>query len=147
LLNVRTRRFAALRNGIIALTACSTLHAAPVWAEGGPQLILPLVVALAGASTAKNVADQVGEKGRRQRGVLRYLPSQLGIPDAYADAEQDFIEVHDPVLPVDADRIVWLDLMGRRRRGWMASVVYDEETRGPMGHSTTLIGVIAEFKF
>jgi hypothetical protein len=118
-------------------------------AEGGaPQLILPLVVALAGMSTAKNVADQVSDTGpRSRRGVLRYLPAQIGIPDAYSDAEQDFIEVHHTIEHVDADRIVWLDLLSHRRRGWMASVIYDEETCVPLGRTTDLFGIVAEYRF
>jgi hypothetical protein len=148
LLSMCTRRFAALRNGILALSACYALHPAPACAEGGPQLILPLVVALAVGSTAKNVADQISDAGpRSRRGILRYLPAQIGIPDAYADAEQDFIEVHHTIEHVDADRIVWLDLLGRRRRGWMASVIYDEETQVPLGRTTNLVGIVAEYKF
>lgn len=142
----RTR--AATRNALVTLGASlSLLLPLPARADGSPQLLLPLVAALAAASAAQGLPEARAAADPRHREMLRFLPKQLQIPDGYRDAEQDFVDVRRSFDPVDADRIVWLDLLGRPRRGWMASLAYDEEVRGPLAETDEVFRIYFERRF
>ena len=143
------QRLAAARNGFSATLLALAMSVVPAYAEGGPQLLLPLVTALALASAA-----EVGEPARPRApmratapggGRFTLVPAQLHLPDAYAEE----IDVTPPrfAAPLDGDRIVSFDLFRRARRGWMASVAYDEERRGPLPGSSDVLSLIAEYRF
>ena len=83
----------------------------------------------------------------RSTGVLALIPKQIQIPDVYLNAEQDFIDLHRRMEPLDTDRIVWFELFRRTRRGWMPALVYDEEERGPLADTDDVLRVMLEYKF
>jgi hypothetical protein len=123
------------------------LAAAPVAAEGGPPLVLPLVAALTVASAASGLPGMGAANDSRHRELLRFLPKQLQIPDGYADADEDFIDVDRSYEPVNADRIVWLNLFPKPKRGWMPVFAYDEEVRGPHADTDDVLRVYVEHRF
>ncbi|HYR95591.1 MAG TPA: hypothetical protein VEM57_02600 [Candidatus Binatus sp.] len=142
-----TRRSAAARNGLAAILAVFALVPPPVSAEGGPQLILPLVTALAVASAAARAPQQVATMQGGRRPVLSLLPSQVRFEDGYEIDVEDYIGRRRPVALADADRIASFDVLHHRRRGWMASFVYDEESRRPLRSAGDLIRFVADYRF
>ena len=78
-------------------------------------------------------------------GAVSLLPHRISIPDGYAD---DF-DTDPPrfVDPVNRDRIVALDLLGRPRGGWTACAAYDEEKRGPFKGTADVLRLVLEFRF
>ena len=142
------RRYVAARYVLAALVATVAGSSAPVRADGGPQLILPLVAALAVASAARGLPMEQGAPGARRFGGLGFLPEQLQVPDLYTEAEQDFGDYLDQFEPpVDDDRYVWIELLPRRRNGWMASLAFDEESRGPLAGSNGLFSLELDYRF
>ena len=132
-------RLAAARNGFAATMVALLLQAAPARADGAPNLILPLVTAIAFASAASNVPRQVATLDPGRRPLLSLLPKQVQIVDGYQYDFEDYVGLRRPSDMVDSDRIVSFDILRRPRRGWMAHVAYDEEYRGPVsGHSDVL---------
>src|SRR5689334_22351034 len=129
------RHRAATRNAVFVAVVGSLFLAAVGRAESQVELILPLVramafgVAAARASTPQQVAP--GPFSARIQGrPLTFLPKALQIPDGY-DIEYDF-GTPRYMTPVGRDRIVSYDLLPRARRGWMASIAYDEESHRPI---------------
>lgn len=142
------RRHVAARNVLAALVVTIGVRPAPVYAgEGGPQLVLPLVAALAVASAVRGLP--AGESGGRLDRLRRpsALPQQLQIPDVYANRERDFIDPTRSNPLVDEDRYVWIDLLRRKRLGWMASVAFDTETRGPVPGTSRKLSLVFEYEF
>ena len=134
-----TRWRAAVRNGLAAIMAALLLQAAPAFADGAPNLILPLVTAIAFASAASDVHRQVGTLDPGRRPLLSLIPKQVHIVDGYQYDFEDYVGLRRPKDMVDSDRIVSYDILRQPRRGWMAHVAYDEEYRGPVtGHSDVL---------
>jgi len=132
----------------LAAVGLSLLAPAPVAAESsGPPLVLPLVAALTVASAFRGLPEASNARDPRHREMLRFIPKQIQFPDAYADAEHDFIDVRRSFEPVNRDRIVWLDMMPRPRRGWMASFAYDQEVRGPLAPTDDVLRIYFEHKF
>jgi hypothetical protein len=133
------RRRAAARNCIAALTVTLALHPAPVFADGAPNLILPLVSAIAFASAASNVPRQVATLDPGKRPLLSLIPKQVHVVDGYEYDFEEYVGLRRPNDVVDRDRIVSYEVFRRPRRGWMASFAYDEEYRGPVtGRSEVL---------
>ena len=133
------RRHAAARNGLAAIMAALLLQAASALADGAPNLILPLVTAIAFASAASDVPRQVTTLDPGGRPLLSLIPKQVQIVDGYQYDFEDYVGLKRPSDMVDSDRIVSYDILRQPRRGWMASVAYDEEYRGPVtGHSDVL---------
>jgi hypothetical protein len=142
------RRHVAARYVLAALSLSWWLPATPAHAEGGPQLILPLVAAITAAQMAGSLPRSDARGGPlRYSGRIPFLPEQLQIPDAYADAEQDFIDLDRSEPPIDGDRYVWVDLLPRKQRGWMASLAYDQESRGPLADDDDLLSIVLEHRF
>ena len=118
-----------------------------------PSLVLPLGVALAvGVSAADAPREKAspiatlsggGRRGRPES--LGFLPDELHIPDGYDD------EYDRPIKrwakPIDRDKIVSFDLFRRPQRGWMASIAYDEESKGVYGGSGELFLIKFEREF
>src|SRR5689334_2293722 len=128
------RRRAAARNGIATVVAFFWVVPAPVRAESGPQLILPLVTALAVASAAAKAPQQVAVMAPGRRPILSLIPSQVQFEDGYEIDVEDYIGRRKPVDVVDGDRIVSFDVLRHRQNGWMTSFAYDTERRGPFPH-------------
>ncbi len=127
------------RNGFAAIAVVLVLRAAPALAEGAPNLILPVVTAIALASAASNVPQQVATLDPGGRPLLSLLPKQVHIVDGYEYDFEDFVGLKAPKDVVDRDRIASYDLIRQPRRGWIAFVAYDEEYRGPVtGRSEVL---------
>ena len=122
----------AAQNGLAATMVVLLLQAAPARADGAPNLILPLVTAIAFASAASNVPRQVATLDPGRRPLLSLLPKQVEIVDGYQYDFEDYVGLRRPNDMVDSDRIVSYDILRRPRRGWMAHVAYDEEYRGPV---------------
>jgi hypothetical protein len=142
-----TRRAAAVRNGIAAIVVVLALRAAPAPAEGAPSLVLPLVSAVALASAASNVPQQVATLTPGGRPVLSLLPQQVHIVDGYEYDFEDFVGLKRPKDMVDRDRIATYDFLRQPRRGWMAFVAYDEEYRGPVTGRSEVLRVEFKYKF
>src|SRR2546422_5187963 len=71
------------RHGLAAMMAALLLQAAPALADGAPNLILPLVTAIAFASAASNVPRQVVTLDPGRRPLLSLIPQQVHIVDGY----------------------------------------------------------------
>ena len=125
-------RCAAPRNGLAAILVALVFHAAPALAEGGPELILPLVTAIAVASAASKVPHQVATLEPGRRPILSLLPSQVHIEDGYEIDVDDYIGRRRPVALIDDDRIASFDLFSRPRHGWMMTFSYNDESRGKL---------------
>jgi hypothetical protein len=132
-------RGAAPRNGLAAILVALLLQASPALAEGAPELILPLVTAIAVASAASKVPRQVAtiEPGRRP--LLSLLPSQMHIEDGYGIDVDDYIGRRRPVALIDEDRLASYDVLRRPRHGWMMTFSYNEESRGPLSTKGELL--------
>jgi len=129
----------AARNGFAAIAVVLVLRAAPALAEGAPNLILPLVSAIALASAASNVSQQVATLDPGALPLLSLLPKQVHIVDGYEYDFEDFVGLKPPKDIVDRDRIASFDLIRQPRRGWIVFVAYDEESRSPVtGRSEVL---------
>src|SRR2546422_7688555 len=74
---------AAVRNGLAAIMAALLLQAAPALADGAPNLILPLVTAIAFASGVSNLPRQVATLDPGRRPPLGLIPQQVHIVDGY----------------------------------------------------------------
>ena len=133
------RRRTASRNALAAMTVALVTRAAPALADGAPNLVLPLVTAIAFASAASEAPRQVATLGPGNRPLLSLIPKQVHIVDGYEYDFDDYVGLRRPRDLVDSDHIVSYDILRRPRRGWMAFVAYDEEYRGPVtGHSDIL---------
>src|SRR5881628_89117 len=121
------RRRAAVRNGLAAIMAALLLQAASALADGAPNLILPLVTAIAFASAASNVTRQVATLDPGKRPLLSLIPKQVHVVDGYEYDFEEYVGLRRPNDVVDRDRIVSYEVFRRPRRGWMASFAYDEE--------------------
>ena len=141
------RRLAAARNGIAVLIASLALAPAPALAEGGSNLILPLVTALAVASAARNAPEQIATLEPGHLPLLSLIPSQVRFEDGYEIDVDDYIGRRQPVALINADRVASFEVFRRPRRGWMMSFAYDEERRGPLAGSDQVLRFVMEFKF
>src|SRR5205823_10438001 len=121
------RRRAAARYGLAAMTVALLIQATPAIADGAPNLILPLVTAIAFASAASNVPRQVATLDPGRRPLLSLLPKQVQIVDGCQYDFEDYVGLKRPSDMVDSDRIVSYDILRQPRRGWTAFVAYDEE--------------------
>jgi hypothetical protein len=139
------QRHAAARNGLAAMFVSATLQAVTAFADGPPQLILPLMTAIAMARAGSSAGQAAN--ARAQGDVLGLLPQQLHIPDGYEIDVDDYAMPKRDVVPVDADTIVSVDLIRRPKNGWMPSVAYRDESRGPLGSGATIIRLLVEKKF
>ena len=141
---VNLTRLAAARNGLAATMVALLVQAAPARADGAPNLILPLVTAIAFASAASNVAQQVATLDPGGRLLLSLIPKQVHIVDGYQYDFEDYVGLKRPSDMVDSDRIVSYDILRQPRRGWTAFVAYDEEYRGPLTSRSDVLRI--EFK-
>jgi hypothetical protein len=136
----------ASRGLVVAIVALG-LRAGAAYAQSGPELILPLVTAIAVASAAANAPAYIaGAKASDGRPLLSIIPRQIDIPDAYEYDVDDFT-FRRSIAPIDPDRLVAFDLMRRPRHGWMASLAYDNESRGPMGYDSDVVTIEFEYPF
>ena len=83
--------------------------------------------------------------GRSLPTRAQILPNRVEIPDLYAQ-EYD-ITLRPWVAPVNADRVVALDLLPKPYRPWSAALAYDEEKRGPLPEGGDVIRFVVERKF
>jgi hypothetical protein len=126
-------------DGLAALLVGLLLQASPALAQGAPELVLPLVTAIAVASAASKVPHQVATLEPGGRPLLSLLPPQVHIEDGYEIDVDDYIGRRRPVALIDEDKIASYDVFRRPRRGWMMSVSYDEESRGPLSTKGELL--------
>ena len=145
-------RHTAARNALGALLIAQAMIAPIALAEGEAQLLLPLVSAMAlGVAAAEATRAQPSSPSPLtvspppRAGAVALLPRRLSIPDGYAAD----VDTGPPrfVDPVDRDRIVALDLLGRPRHGWTAWAAYDEEKRGPFKGTADVLRLVLEFHF
>ncbi len=141
------RRRAAARNGLAAMTVALLVQVTPALADGAPNLILPLVTAIAFASAASNVPQQVATLHPGRRPLLSLIPKQVHIVDGYQYAFEDYVGLKRPSDMVDSDRIVSYEIFRRPRRGWMAFVAYDEEYRGPVTGRSDILRIELKHRF
>jgi hypothetical protein len=147
------QRSAAARNRVAATLVAFALPLATARADGTPNLVLPLATtaAIFAAEKPRRPPPRItfvtsGTVPRQPRQRLGLMPSQLHIPDLYSQE----VDVNLPsyVEIVDNDKLVSFDLMRRPQRGWMASIAYSSEQRGPIPQGGgTLFSLTAELKF
>ena len=140
------RRHGATRNALAASVALLALLPLPAMAESGPDLILPLVTALAVASAASKTPTVVGFD-RGGRSIMSLMPEQLRIEDGYEIDVDDYIGRREPRALVDTDRVASFDVLPRRRNGWMLSFAYDTEHRGPLTGTSEVLRCILDYRF
>jgi len=136
----------ATRNALAASVALLALLPLPSLAENGPDLILPLVTAIAVASAASKTPTVVGID-RGGRSIMSLLPHQLSIQDGYEIDVNDYIARRAPKSLVDTDRIVAYDVLHRRRNGWMLSFAYDTEHRTPLRDGSEIFRCLLDYRF
>jgi len=137
----------ATRNALAAVATALLLAPAPAHAEGPPELILPLVTALALASAATAAPRRVASLEPGHRPLLSLVPSRVRFEDGYQIDADDYIGRRRPVALVDADRIASFDFLRRPQRGLSVSLAYDHESRGPLARSGDVLRAIAEIRF
>lgn len=128
--------------GPVALFAAALLPPAPVAAGPPAAPVLSLAVTRAAPAVAMSGSPQ---RPPAALGLLTLLPSQLEIPDGYELDEGRRVPAF--AAPVDRDRLVGVDLNGRRWHGWTASLNLDEETERPVGSTGTQLSVVFEHRF
>src|SRR5437762_10747867 len=133
------RRHGATRNALAATVAMLAVLPLPAFAENGPNLILPLVTAIAVASAASKTPQMVGID-RSGRSITSLLPSQLRIEDGYEIDVGDYIGGRMRRAVADRDGIVCFDVMHWRRSGWMFSLGYDTEHGGRLAGTSEILG-------
>jgi len=142
------RRRAAARNGLAAiLVVLAAIPPAAFAGEGGQNFVLPLVTALAVASAAHKVPQQVGVMQPGGRPLVSLIPSQVQFEDGYEIDVNDYIGRRDPKSLVDTDRIVAYDVLHRRRNGWMLSFAYDTEHRTPLRDGSEIFRCLLDYRF
>lgn len=135
----RSRR--AARILLAAVVAATTLSTRAFAEPASPQLILPLIAALAVGRSALEVHAAARSEAS---GLRAMLPKSLHIPDGYEiDFDRDPPRFADPV---DRDQRVSLDLLPRPVRGAMVKFSYDEES-APLGDGADLLRVVIERRF
>src|SRR5437667_7678205 len=92
------RRHGATRNALAATVAMLAVLPLPAFAANGPNLILPLVTAIAVASAASKTPPMVGID-RSGRSIPSLLPSQLRIEDGYETDAEDYLGRRTPRAP------------------------------------------------
>lgn len=134
----------------LAITALSLAGEARAGSE--PALLLPFRATLAIVERPARAPIATGTEPRRWRGPApgapppppEFIPKRIHIPDLYAvDFERDpprFAE------PVDADRMVALELVPAARRRPGFSLVYDTESL-PIGDSSDRVSVRFQLPF
>jgi hypothetical protein len=133
--------------GLVVAIVTLGLRAGAAHAQSGPELILPLVTAIAVASAAANAPAYIaGAKASDGRPLLSIIPRQIDIPDAYEYDVDDFT-FRRSIAPIDPDRLVAFDLNRRPQYGWTASIAYDDESRGPMGYDSDVVTFELEYPF
>ncbi len=96
-------RLVAARNGLAATMVALLLQATPALADGAPNLILPLVTAIAFASAASNVPQQVATLDPGRRLLLSLIPKQVQIVDGYQYDFEEYVGLKRPSDMVDSD--------------------------------------------
>jgi hypothetical protein len=120
------RRRAATRNLVAALLGAFLLGPLPVWAEGGQNLILPLVTAIAVASAASKVPMEVATIEPGHRPLLSLIPNRVHFEDGYQIDVVDYIGRRSPVALINSDRIVAYEVLPGRSSSFMrASAAID----------------------
>jgi hypothetical protein len=140
------RRHGATRNALAAAVALLALLPVPTCAESGPDLLLPLVTAIAVASAASKTPTTVGFD-RSGRSILSLLPPELRIQDGYDIDMNDYIGRRSPNAVVDINRLVAYDVLRRRQNGWMLSLAYDTERKGPLSDTGEVLRFVLDYRF
>src|SRR5438046_2974487 len=96
------RRRTASRNALAAMTVALVTRAAPALADGAPNLVLPLVSAVAFASAASEAPRQVATLGPGNRPLLSLIPKQVHIVDGYEYDFDDYVGLSRPRRGTDA---------------------------------------------
>jgi len=129
------------------------LYPFPAWAtEDVGRFTLPLKLVLAIGSSALEARRAAAQQpaaavpgAPQPNRPLRIVPHQLHIPDGYS-LEYD----RDPprfAEPVNRNNLVKVDLPGPRPPGWRTMLSWDEQSRGPLGHSDNLMRLLVEYRW
>src|SRR5438034_3536794 len=127
----------AAQNGLAATMVALLLQAAPARADGAPNLILPLVTAIAFASAASNVPRQVATLDPGRRPLLSLLPKQVQIVDGYQYDFEDYVGLKRPSDMVDSDRIVSYDILRQPAAAGRPSSPTTKSTAAPSPAAAT----------
>jgi hypothetical protein len=146
------QRSAASRNGWLWTISLLLFPTAVAYA-GDARWIMPhpvagtiAAVSQAGDSSSGTSLRESSDPRRQPAArLLSFLPPELHIPDAYDD-EPDLLP-HRLLGAINGDRIMAIDLLPHKERGWMFSFAYDVESRGPLGGSGDYLGCYIEREF
>jgi hypothetical protein len=144
---------ARLPIGVLVVVAASALYPFPACAtEDVGRFTLPLKLALAIGSSALEARRAAAQQpaaavpgAPQRRKAPSIVPRQLHIPDGYS-LEYD----RDPprfAEPVNRNNLVKVDIPGPRPHGWKTLLSWDEQSRGPLGHSDNLLRVVVEYRW
>jgi len=146
----------AARNARWACVGALAVAASVARAQENPALVLPLTSAVALCAAEEQPARETTVVPRSlptlaptapidaPRRPLSLLPPQLRIPDGYV---QDLLPGAPPsAKPIENAQFVSFDLLSQRRRGWMASLIYDQED-GRFRRPSPLVRVTLEIRF
>ena len=145
------QRSAAPRNGMLIVIGLLLFPTALAYAGDArwimPQPVAGTLSAVTQAGDRSGTSLREGNDPRRQPAarLLGFLPPELHIPDAYND-EPDLLP-HRLLGVINGDRIMAIDLLPHKQRGWMFAFAYDVESRGPLGNSGDYLGCYVELEF
>ena len=112
-----------------------------------PHPVAGTIAAVTNAGDDSRTSLRESSDPRRQPAarLLTFLPPELRIPDAYDD--QPDLLPHRLLGVIDRDRMMAVDLLPHKERGWMFSFAYDVEGRGPLSRSGDYVGFYLEREF
>jgi len=143
-------RCVPVRNGLAAAIVAAAMGVAPAHAESAPDLVLPLVTAIAFASAAAKVPHLVATLQPGGRPLTSLIPSRIEFDAPYAlDAEdlETYIGRRRPAAILDSNRVVWFDVLRRPESGFTVALDYDDESRPPHRASSQVFRLVIDRRF
>ena len=147
---MRFARHFAARCEVLAVLAAVGAQAGSADAADDDFLFLPVAIAAHLSEPARQPPTQpvvraIAARPDRLPSRAQILPTRVDIPDLY---RQEFdVTLRRWVAPVNADRVVAVDLLPKRYRPWLATLAYDEEDRGPLVDQGDAVRLSVERRF
>jgi hypothetical protein len=140
------RRVAAWKRLAVAIVAVA-MGLSSAHAESAPNLVLPLVTAIAFASAASKVPQWVGTLEPGGRPLTSLIPSRIEFDEPYGLDPEDLIGRRRPAAVLDSHRVVWFDMLRRPESGFTVAFDYDDESRPPLRASSEVFRLVIERRF
>jgi hypothetical protein len=145
-MTLAARRVAG-RNRLAGAIVAVAMGLAPAHAESAPNLVLPLVTAIAFASAASKVPHWVGTLEPGGRPLTSLIPSRIEFDEPYGLDPEDLIGRRRPAAIMDSNRVVWFDVLRRPESGFTVALDYDDESRPPHRASSQVFRLVIERRF